>query len=60
MGKMVNRQLVGINLPNEMALWLRQKSEESGTPVSRLVEKMLIPYHEKDKQQELPPTQNQE
>lgn len=52
MGKMVNRKLVGINLPNEMAEWLRNKSEETGVPVSRLVEKMLTPHFQKDMEEE--------
>lgn len=48
MSKMVNRTQIGVNLPNGMVSWLRSKSEDTGTPISRLVEKMLLPYYEKD------------
>lgn len=43
MGQMVHREQMGINLPIEMAKWLRVKSEETGIPISRLVEKMIEP-----------------
>ncbi len=48
MSKMVNRTQIGVNLPNGMVDWLHVKSEDSGAPISRLVEKMLQPYYEKD------------
>ena len=44
MGQLANRERLGLILPKEMVAWLKEKSEETGTPISRIVEKMIEPH----------------
>jgi hypothetical protein len=41
MGKLVNRTMLTLTLPNDMILWLKKYSQETGIPMSRLIEKWI-------------------